>query len=43
MTKEVPFISYVVSNNRFLTSQRVKNYTYSAYYNYPDLSALSVG
>lgn len=43
MSKQAPFISYVVSNNRFLTSKRVKNYTYSAYYNYPDLSALSVG
>jgi len=43
MTKYVPFIPYLVSNNRFLTSQRVKNYLYSSYYNYPVLNALSVG
>jgi peptide/nickel transport system substrate-binding protein len=43
MTKYVPFIPYLVSNNRFLTSKRVKNYLYSAYYNYPVLNALSVG
>jgi peptide/nickel transport system substrate-binding protein len=42
MTKYVPFIPYLVSNNRFLTSKRVKNYLYSAYYNYPVLQALSV-
>jgi ABC-type transport system substrate-binding protein len=43
MTKYVPFIPYEVSNNRFLTSKRVKNYIYSAYFNYPILQALSVG
>jgi peptide/nickel transport system substrate-binding protein len=43
MTKYVPFIPYLVSNNRFLTSHRVKNYLYSAYFNYPVLQALSVG
>jgi peptide/nickel transport system substrate-binding protein len=43
MTKYVPFIPYEVSNNRFLTSKRVKNWIYSAYFNYPILQALSVG
>jgi peptide/nickel transport system substrate-binding protein len=43
MTKYVPFIPYLVSNNRFLTSSRVKNYLYSSYFNYPVLQALSVG
>jgi ABC-type transport system substrate-binding protein len=43
MTKYVPFIPYEVSNNRFLTSARVKNFIYSAYFNYPILQALSVG
>ncbi len=43
MTKYVPFIPYEVSNNRFLTSKRVKNFIYSAYFNYPDLGSLSVG
>ena len=43
MSKYAPFISYVVSNNRFMTSKRVKNYVYSGYYNYPVLNALSVG
>jgi len=43
MEKYVPFIPYEVSNNRFLTSKRVKNYIYSAYFNYPILQALSVG
>jgi len=43
MEKYVPFIPYEVSNNRFLTATRVKNYIYSAYFNYPILQALSVG
>lgn len=43
MTKYVPVIPYLVSNNRFLTSKRVKNYLYSSYFNYPVLQALSVG
>ena len=43
MEKYVPFIPYEVSNNRFLTGKRVKNYIYSAYFNYPILQALSVG
>jgi peptide/nickel transport system substrate-binding protein len=43
MTKYVPFIPYLVSNNRFLTSSRVKNFLYSSYFNYPVLQALSVG
>jgi peptide/nickel transport system substrate-binding protein len=43
MQKYVPFIPYEVSNNRFLTSKRVKNFIYSAYFNYPILQALSVG
>jgi ABC-type transport system substrate-binding protein len=43
MQKYVPFIPYEVSNNRFLTGKRVKNYIYSAYFNYPILQALSVG
>jgi peptide/nickel transport system substrate-binding protein len=43
MTKYVPFIPYLVSNNRFLVSKRVKNYLYSSYFNYPVLQALSVG
>jgi peptide/nickel transport system substrate-binding protein len=43
MTKYVPFIPYEVSNNRFLTSKRVKNFIYSSYFNYPILQALSVG
>jgi ABC-type transport system substrate-binding protein len=43
MEKYVPFIPYEVSNNRFLTSSRVKNWIYSSYFNYPILQALSVG
>jgi len=43
MEKYVPFIPYEVSNNRFLTATRVKNYIYSSYFNYPILQALSVG
>ena len=43
MEKYVPFIPYEISNNRFLTSKRTKNYIYSAYFNYPILQALSVG
>jgi peptide/nickel transport system substrate-binding protein len=43
MEKYVPFIPYEVSNNRFLTSSRVKNFIYSSYFNYPILQALSVG
>ena len=43
MQKYVPFIPYEVSNNRFLTGKRVKNYIYSSYFNYPILQALSVG
>jgi ABC-type transport system substrate-binding protein len=43
MQKYVPFIPYEVSNNRFLTGKRVKNFIYSSYFNYPILQALSVG
>jgi len=43
MEKYVPFIPYEVSNNRFLSSARVKNWIYSSYFNYPILQALSVG
>jgi peptide/nickel transport system substrate-binding protein len=43
MTKYIPFIPYEVSNNQFQTSNRVKNYIYHDYFNYPILGALSVG
>jgi peptide/nickel transport system substrate-binding protein len=43
MTKYIPFIPYEVSNNRFLTSSRVKNFIYHDYFDYPILGALSVG
>jgi ABC-type transport system substrate-binding protein len=43
MTKYAPVVPYYISNDRFYTSKRVKNWIYSSYFGEPYYNALSVG
>jgi len=43
MSKYAPVVPYVISNDRFYTSARLKNWIYSSYFGEPYYNALSVG
>jgi peptide/nickel transport system substrate-binding protein len=43
MSQYVPMEPWTIVNSRILTSKRVKNWLYSAWYGYPVFNALSVG
>jgi peptide/nickel transport system substrate-binding protein len=43
MTNYAPVVPYVIANDRFYTSKRVKNWIYSSYFGEPYYNALSVG
>jgi peptide/nickel transport system substrate-binding protein len=43
MVKYAPVVPYVINNDHFLTSARLKNWIYSAYFGMPYFNALTVG
>jgi ABC-type transport system substrate-binding protein len=43
MQNYAPVVPYVIANDRFYTSKRVKNWIYSSYFGEPYYNALSVG
>jgi peptide/nickel transport system substrate-binding protein len=43
MVKYAPVVPYLIANNLFFTSSRVKNWIYSTYFGTPYLNALAVG
>jgi peptide/nickel transport system substrate-binding protein len=43
MTKYAPVVPYLIVNNRFMTSARLKNWIYSGYFGEPYYNALAVG
>jgi peptide/nickel transport system substrate-binding protein len=43
MTKYAPVVPYLINNDHFLTSSRLKNWIYSAYFGEPYFNALTVG
>jgi peptide/nickel transport system substrate-binding protein len=43
MTKYAPVVPYIISNDHFFTSSRLKNWIYSTYFGEPYYNALTVG
>lgn len=43
VVKYAPLVPLYVTNSRYLTSKRVKNYIYSTYYGAPDFNAMMIG